>query len=106
MSEQITGGCIRCACLEAQKNVIREKLDEGRKKEFLTHPDYARFFAVNVKQTLYKDLVGFLNRQAKKGALVKTSTGRGSYAAYMFPLDILEAMINEVIMEKKGMSHE
>lgn len=107
MGVQIENGCVQCACLEAQKNVIREKLKEGRRKELLILPDYAHFFAVNVKQSSYKDLVGFLNRQAKKGALIKTNPGRGSYAAYVFPADILISMVDEVVEEKmKGTNHE
>lgn len=103
MRGEMKNGCVWCACIEEQKNVIKDHLEGclyNTKEKILAYYDNAHFFAVNVKQSTYKDLVGFLNRQANRGVLIKTSRGRGAYAAYVFPSDILEGMVDEILNEK------
>jgi hypothetical protein len=94
-------GVIRFACKLAQKRRIRERIEyfgiEEGKKTMLSYFDRASFYAVDVEQFLYKNLNAYLHKEAERGALIKCSSGRGSYLSFVFPKKELERMIDEVI---------
>ena len=100
---------VEAACIEAQKKDILYHLSKqfghNTKEKLLSYVDNTGFFAVHVKQTVYVNLRAYLDRQVKKGALIKTKCGRGSYVGYVFPRAILEILIDEVIREKEGVVH-
>jgi hypothetical protein len=96
-------GTVRAACKKALKKSIKKKLEEGwyTKEKLLSYYDNCTFFAKDVVQHTYKDLVGYLNRISAKGELIKVHPGRGSCAEYTFQKDIVEKLIDEVLKERQ-----
>lgn len=94
-------GGIRKACECEQKKKIDDIIYalgiEKGKKAILSYFDRASFYAKNVRQFLYKNLNSYLKSEAKRGALITCSSGRGSYLSFVFPKKELERMIDEVI---------
>jgi hypothetical protein len=93
---------VEAACEIAQKNAIRKALNGNTfntKEKILSYWDLCPFYSKDVIQNTYKDLTGFLNRESKKGRLLRVSTGKGSWASYTFPKEHLEKLINEVLDE-------
>jgi len=100
---KIKMGVVRDACEDEQKKRIRARIEyfgiEEGKRTILSYFDRAQFCAVKVKQTQYKNLNSYLHKEAERGALIKCSSGRGSYLSFVFPKKELERMIDEVIDE-------
>lgn len=101
---------IEAACKQAQLFSIREKIERFTAREepydndwirnyILGYFDTCTFYGHLVKQSSVRDLTGYLNRQASKGAIIKCHTGAGSYSRYVFPKSILSSMIDDVFKE-------
>lgn len=96
---KIKNGVVRVACEQAQKEVLKKRLAVGITKEMIlaSYFDHNAFYAYNVEQVTYKSLTQYLQREAYKGALIKCSYGRGSYAKYIFPKKEIERMVDEIL---------
>lgn len=87
-------------CIAAQRSRIFDLLKEGWNSDRILASSYAgRFFARDIYQGAYKNVVPYLNKQAQKKAICKVTYGPGYAAAFIFHHEQYEQIAKECISQ-------